>query len=101
LWDPTTRQPVDSRIDGATAIAIRSDGQLLATASADGRVRLLPAPTDWIARACERAGRNLTASEWNRYVGQAPYVRHCAQHPPGQGADPDAPTATYRPPLGR
>jgi WD40 repeat protein len=107
LWDPITRKPMvtpfaghTGQMDGATAMAFSPDG-LLAIARANGRVGLSAAPTSWSAQACERVGRNLTASEWDRYVGQGSYVRHCGQYPPGQGADPGAPVATYPQPLGR
>ena len=55
-------------------------------------------PATWVRQACGLAGRNLSQQEWDRYVGAGtPYVRQCAQYPPGPGANPDAPVATYPP----
>jgi hypothetical protein len=39
----------------------------------------------WPAIACERAGRNLTAAEWSRYMpADEPYHVTCSQYPSGQ-----------------
>jgi len=33
----------------------------------------------WQTRACRAAGRNLTAEEWQRYLGDRPYELTCPE----------------------
>ena len=67
-------------------MAFADDGKRLASAGADGRVLLWDlqpwANEDALrARACERVGRNLTQSEWDRAQPGKPYHRTCNQWP--------------------
>jgi hypothetical protein len=41
------------------------------------------ASQDWLSRACDIAGRNLTREEWNTYFAAQPYRKICAQWPEG------------------
>lgn len=45
----------------------------------------------WSARACARAGRNLSLAEWQQAFGERPYCRICATAPAGVAAPPQAP----------
>jgi WD40 repeat protein len=71
---PTTGEKI-------TSVAFSPDGETLAIA--EGRSVLL-----WPQRiqvlidmACQRAGRNLTRSEWKQYLGDSPYRATCPQWP--------------------
>ena len=38
-------------------------------------------PAGWVEDVCQLAGRNLTRSEWDQYIGDlAPYRRTCPQY---------------------
>lgn len=79
------------------ALAVSSDGSLLASATATGEIRLwqLTSPTsgedvgddpdltfdDLLVRACEVVRRNLTAEEWTVYVASDDYLVTCANLP--------------------
>ncbi len=62
-----------------SSIAIAPDDAWFVSSSFDGTVRLWLAPEHLIARACEVAGRNLTAQEWQQHMEERPYRATCAQ----------------------
>jgi hypothetical protein len=42
-------------------------------------------PDTWQVDACRQAGRNLTAAEWDEYLGaDEPYRTTCSQWPAGE-----------------
>ena len=90
LFDVASRQPLGLALGGHVgrvfSVAFADDGKRLASAGADGRVLLWDlqpwANEDALrARACERVGRNLTQSEWDRAQPGKPYHRTCNQWP--------------------
>jgi WD40 repeat protein len=115
LWDPATGQPIDAPLPadtgpggGVTAVAFSSDGQLLASADADGRVRLwdpvtgLPEGAPLIVDlehsvtgvAFSRNGDLLAAGDGDGYVRTwqvapltHPYIALCADVGPPTEAD--------------
>jgi hypothetical protein len=100
LWDPATGQAFGDSLAlqaagdsltgeglGNTDVAFSPNGQLLASTSADGPVRLSATPT-WVSHACERGGKNFAQTEWERYTNDAQCVRYCEQYPAGIGAVP-------------
>jgi WD40 repeat protein len=71
-----------------TAMAFSPDGAILFTVHADGSVRSWIARTDILAgMVCDQVRRNLTADEWDLFVGsRVAYQRTCDNLPPGEGA---------------
>jgi WD40 repeat protein len=87
LWDLASRQllgrPLQGHTDAAWGVAFVEGGRTLVTSGWDGSMIFWDLhPDSWEARACALAGRNLTRSEWARYVGGA-YRRTCPQWPEG------------------
>jgi WD40 repeat protein len=37
-------------------------------------------PQSWVEKACRKAGRNLTQTEWERYLPSKPYQKTCSQN---------------------
>ena len=91
LWDVAAGAPLGDPLlghpDWAVQVAVNPEGTLIASGGADGVV-VWPTGLDvWRGRSCDRARRNLTASEWNRYLPNQPYRLTCPQYPPGEGID--------------
>jgi WD40 repeat protein len=67
-----TDQPV------ASSASFASDGSSLVVVNSNGNGFSWPMSlTAWEQRACAIAGRNLTPSEWSRYLPGEPYKRSC------------------------
>ena len=90
LWDVTTGEVLEE-LTGHTrvveSLAFSRDGDYLASGSChwldseqcQGELFLWDLNVEsWKARACRRANRNLTASEWNKFIGPGmPYHSTC------------------------
>jgi WD40 repeat protein len=95
LWDLAYGQPVGTPLllgDGSVAsVAFAADGQKLAaiTPIANGDVILWDVdPESWARRAAGIANRNLSLSEWRRYLGpDVPYHRTIPALPDGAGVE--------------
>jgi WD40 repeat protein/serine/threonine protein kinase len=80
LWDLATNQPIFlfGHTGEVFTLAFSPDGTMLVSGSQDTTLRVWDIdPASWRARACERAGRNLTQTEWRQYFGDAPYHKTC------------------------
>ena len=98
VWDLATREPLAPPLLGSVemeTMAISPDGNTVALGALDtsGLVHLWDLDlTPWEARACAIANRNLTDSEWRRYLGDTPYQKTCPDlpsRPDLQGVGPD------------
>jgi WD40 repeat protein len=95
LWDASS-QKLNSLLighdDQVLAVAFSPDGKSLASGSADHTIALWQVASrlvgessqDWLARACELAGRNLTRAEWGQYLPDQAYHKTCDQWPDGR-----------------
>lgn len=91
FWDVATRQPLGTPIDGLQSKLMNGDRTLVVAdrQRVEFRDSLLVNPA---RRACTRANRNMTAAEWNQFVGDGwSYCRTCPAFPSGAGAPVDAP----------
>jgi WD40 repeat protein len=88
LWDVASRQRIGElhgRGGLPAELAFSPDGLSLATTWYEHET-LIVWELDlraWRRRACEIAGRNLTSTEWDQYVGAEPYQKTCSQWPEG------------------
>jgi WD40 repeat protein len=91
IWDAVTGQEI-SRIvhneaftssGGVYSVAISPDGKYVASVDSNGQIDLwLWRPDDLIADACSRLPRNLTPTEWTKYIGDVlPYQAVCPNLP--------------------
>jgi WD40 repeat protein/energy-coupling factor transporter ATP-binding protein EcfA2 len=84
LWDVTTRQQLGQPLSGHSvmSLAFSPDSKTLASGSDDGTIILWDInPESLAANACERAGRNFTRAEWERYFSNREYRKTCEQWP--------------------
>jgi WD40 repeat protein len=85
LYDVARRQRMGDPIDvGDVGVALRPDGLEIAVAGGDplGLTLWSLDPATLIDAACRIAGRNLSLTEWDTYIGDlAPYRATCPQYP--------------------
>lgn len=96
LWSTMATQPLDGplsspALDGSSpakgSLAFTPDGKQMVSANAGDQLLLWDVdPASWLAEACRIANRNLTRTEWDRYLGaEAPYRCSCVGLPAGTG----------------
>jgi WD40 repeat protein len=89
LWDVASHQEIGELApsnDGAVlSLAFNNKGTVLVSAGSHNSIQLWDLdPHSWIDRACERANRNLSLIEFQRYVGKS-YRETCPELPTGEG----------------
>jgi WD40 repeat protein len=87
LWDVDRHSrivQVTAAGPGVPTVAwFRDGGATIAAADEHGGLWTFPIDTaEWQHRACEIAGRNLTAAEWEELLPSQPYRRTCPDEPP-------------------
>ena len=100
FWDLATGAPIGPPFSGhdtdANAVAYAPDGTFVVTVSNDETARVwYPEFHSWVEYGCKIVGRNMSASEWARLVGDHPYERTCPSLPPGIGAPRNSPATQY------
>jgi WD40 repeat protein len=74
-------------LSGHTAAVIRvafaPDQSLFATVSDDQTIRLWRPLDALVATGCQLVRRNMTLTEWNTFLGGAPYRATCPDLPAG------------------
>ena len=107
LWNVESHQsigrPLTLNSNGLSSFGFIQNGKLLVTTSLwanfnsftqTARILLWDMdPESWIKKSCERAGRNFTRAEWERYFPNEEYHQTCEQWPLEAEPTP-APTAT-------
>jgi hypothetical protein len=76
--------PIPIAIEGSWKFgsSLRPDGRQLAVPGTHGIALWNLDPAAWHTAACQLAGRNLTAQEWDQYLGGlAPYHTTCPGFP--------------------
>jgi WD40 repeat protein len=76
IWDITTGRCLAAfaHLRPLTGLTFSPDGRLLATSSEDWTAQIWPwRPEDLLSEAQARLTRNLTALEWQQYLGNEPY----------------------------
>ena len=84
LWDATsglpltTQPPLIGHSGSVRSVDFSDDGRTLASASDDGTIILWNTDAEsWQMLGCERANRNFTREEWQRFFGDQPYAITC------------------------
>jgi hypothetical protein len=89
LWELDTRQAIEVSYDddggGPYAVMDMSfspDGHTLAVLFREDKINLLDFSFESLqSRTCQRANRNLTQKEWQRFFGDEPYRPTCPDLP--------------------
>lgn len=83
LWDVPTRSTIGDRLPGPAAdrnaaALFTPDGRSVVVVSDTGAGWVWDVdPSDWLARACQVAGRSLTQQEWQELLPDRPYHATC------------------------
>jgi WD40 repeat protein len=88
LWDVATLEPIGEPLPAGVVgnfyVYANADGSGMVTGTTNGYAVAWDLDVaHWAKTACRLAGRNLTRSEWARYLPTEPYHTTCPQWPTG------------------
>ncbi len=78
LWDVESGQPIGEPLTGQIFV-FSPDGNTLAATSSEHIVLWDINPQSWVAKTCQRVGRNFTRMEWAKYFPGELYRATCPQ----------------------
>lgn len=78
-------------------LVLTPDGKHLISGHSDRIVVWDLESAAWASTACQIAGRNFSATEWEHYFGNKPYRRTCADYSDGYGVESSATPALATP----
>ena len=87
LWNIATGQPIGQPLMGdiynpVFSVVFSPDGKTLASGDWNHNILLWDLdPQSWEEKSCQRAGRNFTRAEWEKYFPDEPYDETCQQWP--------------------
>jgi WD40 repeat protein len=86
LWDVASRLPIGQPLQGhsnvVSSVTFSPDGKTLASGGYDNNIILWDIdPESLMEKSCQRASRNLTRAEWQRYFPAEDYRKICEQWP--------------------
>jgi len=80
--NPQLEQFLSGHSDYVSSVAFAPDGNTLASGSYDNTIILWDLnPRSWAEKSCQRAGRNFTRAEWEKYFPNDEYRKSCEQWP--------------------
>jgi WD40 repeat protein len=80
LWDIESGQPIGEPLTGQI-FAFSPNGNTLAVTYSERIILWDISPESWIAKTCQRVGRNFTHLEWKKYFPNEEYRATCSQWP--------------------
>jgi hypothetical protein len=92
IWDTANWEPVtllSGHTNQVTNVAWNGDSSRLASASWDTTIIIWKFP-DFAQLHCQLAGRNLSLTEWEKFLPDVDYHCTCEEWPAGDGAPTDA-----------
>lgn len=89
FWDVDGEQAMGEPLESPIMLdagVFTPDGKQLILTSEETRLRVVDLDLDrWTRELCGRANRNLSQSEWTRFLGNVPYRKTCPELPAGDG----------------
>ncbi len=84
VWDmvdqPPSGTPLEGHLNWVHSVAFSPDDKVILSGSADGNLKLWPAPTDVGEAICSKLTTNMSHEQWKEWVrGKLPYENLCPE----------------------